>query len=52
MPWMVVMDNCSSNVKLGSNNTFMNSLGTELSEYDKRVPYLYWTPELRRSLMA
>ena len=26
MPWLVVMDNCSSNVKLSSNNTFMKPL--------------------------
>ena len=41
MPWLVVMDNCSSIVKLSSNDTFMKSLGTELSDDDKRLPYLY-----------
>ena len=29
--------------------TFMRSLGTELSEEDKRLPYLYWTPKLHES---
>ena len=42
---LVVMDNCSSNVKFSSNHTFMKSLGTELSDDDKRLPYLYWTPK-------
>ena len=49
MPWFVVMDNCSSNVQLSSSDTFMKSLGTELSDDDKRLPYLYWTPKLHES---
>ena len=44
-PSLVVMDNCSSNVKLSSNNTFMKSVGTELSDDDKTLPYLYCTPK-------
>ena len=27
----------------------MNSLGVELSDDDKRLPYLYWTPNLHKS---
>ena len=49
MPWIVVMDNCSSNIKLGSNDTFIKSLGTKLSDDDKTLPYLYWTPKLHKS---
>ena len=30
-------------------NTFMKTLGIELSEEDKRLPYLYWTPKLHKS---
>ena len=29
----------------------MKSLGIELSEEDKRLPYLYWTPKLHKSLV-
>ena len=32
-------------------DTFMESLGTELSDNDKRLPYLYWTPKLHKSPM-
>ena len=46
MPWLVVINNCSSNVKLSSSNTFMQSLATELSDDDKRLPYLHWIPKL------
>ena len=28
---------------------FMKSLGIELSEEDKKLPYLYWTPKLHKS---
>ena len=27
----------------------MKSLGTELSDDDKKLPYLYWTPKLHKS---
>ena len=27
----------------------MKSLGVELSDDDKRLPYLYWTPKLHKS---
>ena len=30
-------------------DTFMKSLGTELCDDDKKVPYLYWTPKLHKS---
>ena len=29
--------------------TFMKSRGTERSDDDKRLPYLYWTPKLHKS---
>ena len=29
--------------------TLMKSLGIELSDDDKRLPYLYWTPKLHKS---
>ena len=29
---------------INTHDTFMTSLGIELSEEDKRLPYLYWTP--------
>ena len=32
-----------------THDTFMKSLGVELSEEDKRLPYLYWTPKLHKS---
>ena len=34
----------SSEDIVNTNNTFMKSVGTELSEEDKRLPYLYWIP--------
>ena len=30
-------------------DTFMKSLGIELSEDDKKLPYLYWTSKLHKS---
>ena len=30
-------------------DTFMKSFGIELSDDDKRLPYLYWTPKLHKS---
>ena len=30
-------------------DTFVKSLGIELSDDDKRLPYLYWTPKLHKS---
>ena len=32
-----------------THDTFMNTLGIELSDHDKRLPYLYWTPRLHKS---
>ena len=32
-----------------THDAFMKSLGIELSEDDKRLPYLYWTPKLHKS---
>ena len=34
---------------VNTHDTYMKSLGTELSDDDKRLPYLYWTPKLRKS---
>ena len=34
----------SSEDTLSSDDTFMMSLGIEVSDDDKRLPYLYWTP--------
>ena len=39
----------SSEAIVNTHNTFMKSLGIELSEEDKRLPYLYWTPKLHIS---
>ena len=39
----------SSENIVNSHYTFMKSLGIELSDDDKRLPYLYWTPKLHRS---
>ena len=39
----------SSEDIFNTHNTFMKSLGIELSEEDKRLPYLYWTPKLHKS---
>ena len=57
------MDNCStptgnstytscqmsSEDIVNTHDTFMKSLGIELSDDDKRLPYLYWTPKLHKS---
>ena len=32
-----------------THDTFMKSLGIELSDDDKRLSYLYWTPKLHKS---
>ena len=32
-----------------THDTFMKSLGIELSDDDKKLPYLYWTPKLHKS---
>ena len=34
---------------VNTHDTIMKSLGTELSDYDKRLPYLHWTPKLHIS---
>ena len=34
---------------VNTHDTFMKSLRIELSDYDKRLPYLYWTPKLHKS---
>ena len=34
---------------VNTHDTFMKSLGIELSDDDKRLPYLYWTPKLHKS---
>ena len=34
---------------VNTHDTFMKSLGIELSDDDKKLPYLYWTPELHKS---
>ena len=34
---------------VNTHDTFMKSLGIELSDNDKRLPYLYWTPKLHKS---
>ena len=34
---------------VNTRDTFMKSLGIELSEEDKRLPYLYWTLKLHKS---
>ena len=36
---------------VNTHDTFMKSIGLELSEEDKRLPYLYWTPKLHKSLV-
>ena len=57
------MDNCSTTTGnstytscqmssediVNTHNTFMKSLGIELSDDDKRLPYLYCTPKLHKS---
>ena len=39
----------SSEDIVNTNDTFMKSLDTELSDDDKRLPYLYWTPKLHKA---
>ena len=39
----------SSEDIVNTHDTFMKSLGIELSDDDKRLPYLYWTPKLYKS---
>ena len=39
----------SSEDTISTHDTFMKSLGIELSEDDKRLPYLYWTPKVHKS---
>ena len=39
----------SSEDILNTHNTFMKSLGIELSDDDKRLHYLHWTPKLHKS---
>ena len=39
----------SSENTVSTHDTFMTSIGIELSGDDKRSPYLYWTPEIRKS---
>ena len=39
----------SSEDNVSTHDTFMKSLSIELSDNDKRLPYLYWTPKLRKS---
>ena len=39
----------SSEDIVNTHDTFMKSLGIELPDDDKRLPYLYWTPKLHKS---
>ena len=39
----------SSEDIVNTHDTFMKSLGIELSDDDKRLPYLYWSPKLHKS---
>ena len=39
----------SSENIVNTHDTFMKSFGIELSDDDKRLPYLYWTPKLHKS---
>ena len=39
----------SSDDIVNTHDTFMKPLGIELSDDDKRLPYLYWTPKLHKS---
>ena len=41
----------SSEDIVNTHDTFMKYLGIELSDNDKRLPYLYWTPKLHESPM-
>ena len=39
----------SSEDIVNTHDTFMKSLGIELSHDDKKLPYLYWTPKRHKS---
>ena len=39
----------SSEDIVNTHDTLIKSLGIELSDNDKRLPYLYWTPKLHKS---
>ena len=39
----------SSEDIVNTHDTFMKSLGIELSDDEKRLPYLYWTSKLHKS---
>ena len=39
----------SSEDIVNTHDTFMKSFGIELSDDEKRLPYLYWTPKLHKS---
>ena len=39
----------SSEDIVNTHDTFLKSLGIELSDDDKRLPNLYWTPKLHKS---
>ena len=39
----------SSEDIVNTHDNFMKSLGIELSDDDKKLPYLYWTPKLHKS---
>ena len=39
----------SSEDIVNTHDTFMKSIGIELSDDDERLPYLYWTPKLHKS---
>ena len=43
------MSNVISEDIVNTHNTFMKSLGTELSDDDKRLPHLYWMAKLHKS---
>ena len=43
------LDQMSSEDIVNTHDTFMKSFGIELSDDDKRLPYLYWTPKLHKS---
>ena len=41
----------SSEDIFNTHDTFIKSLGIELSDDNKSIPYLYWTPKLHKSLL-
>ena len=41
----------SSEDIVSTHDTLMKSIGIELSDEDKRLPYLYWTPKLHKSIV-